>query len=96
MGSLKLQDSPHKSGSLLFSIWLHPSSFSFSFSSICLVLFAAGSILQLKLEASLTSTFWLLVFDAAADQSGTIVEILAEDGKAVSVDMVSIPDFLDS
>ncbi|MBA0839299.1 hypothetical protein Goarm_005043 [Gossypium armourianum] len=55
-----------------------------------------GSILQLKLEASLTSTFWLLVFDAAADQSGTIVEILAEDGKAVSVDMVSILDFLDS
>ncbi|MBA0777989.1 hypothetical protein Gotri_005925 [Gossypium trilobum] len=31
-----------------------------------------------------------------ADQSGTIVEILAEDGKAVSVDMVSILDFLDS
>ncbi|MBA0723158.1 hypothetical protein Goshw_022812 [Gossypium schwendimanii] len=55
-----------------------------------------GSILQLKLEASLTSTFWLLLFDAAADQSGTIVEILAEDGKAVSVDMVSILDFLDS
>lgn len=30
-----------------------------------------------------------------ADQSGTIVEILAEDGKSVSVDMVSILDLPD-
>lgn len=35
-----------------------------------------------------------LFFACQADQSGTIVEIIAEDGKPVSVDMVFIFPFL--
>lgn len=50
---------------------------------------------EYKLSNRLLLDFLILLMDELplqADQSGTIVEIVAEDGKPVSIDTVSFPN----